>query len=384
MQNDILPNVIFSPGELAINLANELVNQEVAVTMFTAGKVNTEAELVSADLTFFQKELQVRNDTYISLLKKHPLTFITLARQAQAALLADAFHRANSGEFDIVHVYTNEEDIALPFAQLCNVPVVFTHHDPFNFLTGYRNTFPKYKHLSWISISNNQRTGMPEDTHWLGTIYHGLDPNIWQKQNPEKEDYVAFIGRIIEPKGLDIAIKAVQRYNRVATKPLKFKIAGKHYGGSGKNSYWGKTIVPLLSDPNIEYVGFIKDIPEKQMFLAKARALLVPSVFAEPFGMVMIESLACGTPIIGLDSGAIPEVVNNGVTGIVVKKHVSTAANGKLIIEEATVTNFSKALSNIDTLDDCACRREFETRFTLAKMATEHHKIYRELLRSSS
>lgn len=383
MQDDILPDVIFSPGELAIQLADQLTEEAVHITLFTAGKVTTKARQINADLTFFQAELEARGDTYLSLLKKYPLTFITLARQAQAALIAEAFQRANAGEFDLIHIYTNEEDLALPFAQFCTTPVVFTHHDPFNFLVGYRNTFPKYKHLNWLSISNSQRSGMPVDTHWVGNIYHGLDEVEWPRQQFKKQDYVAFIGRIIEPKGLDIAIRALQLYNREAEVPLKLKIAGKHYSSEVKDSYWHKTIEPLLADPHVEYVGFIKEQREKQEFLSKARALLIPSTFAEPFGMVMIESLACSTPIIGLDSGAIPEVVEEGETGFVAKKLIKTI-NGKQIIEPETIKNMSEALQKINQLDPAKCRKTFEERFTLRKMSRAHIHAYQNLLKNHS
>lgn len=380
MQNDILPNVIFSPGQLAIDLTNYLTKIGVDVTLFTAGEVTTAGKQVNADLSFFKEELELRGDTYLSLLKKHPLTFITLARQVQASLVADAYKRANDGEFDIVHIYTNEEDIALPFAKFCKVPVVFTHHDPFNFLVGYRHSFPKYKDANWLSISQAQRIGMPKTTNWVGTIHHGLDESLWPRQPIEKENYVAFIGRIIEPKGLHIAIEALRSYNRTTEKPLKLKIAGKHYGNDTKNDYWTKNIEPLLDDPSIEFVGFINDIDRKQEFLAKAKALVVPSLFDEPFGMVIIESLACSTPVIGIESGAIPEIIEEDVTGFVARKKTSTAQNGKLIVEQETIENLSTCFGKIDQLDPTACRHAFEQNFTLAKMAAEHKSAYEKLL----
>ena len=162
---------------------------------------------------------------------------------------------------------------------------------------------PKYKDLNWLSMSYAQRRGMPADTNWVGNIYHGLDDPALVPATDPARNYVAYMGRIIHPKGVHLAIQAVKLYNETATKPLKLKIAGKHYAEESKDTYWREQIEPELSE-NIEYVGFLKSSEEKRGFLGNALALLVPSLFDEPFGMVTLEALACGTPVIVLDSGA--------------------------------------------------------------------------------
>jgi glycosyltransferase involved in cell wall biosynthesis len=307
----------------------------------------------------------------MDLLRKHPFTFITLARQVQSELVATAYQLANEDKFDVVHIYTNEEEIALPFASLCQKPVVFTHHDPFNFLVKYKNNFPKYKHLNWLSMSYAQRAGMPEDTNWVGNIYHGLDePMLSPVENPAR-DYVAFLGRIIHPKGVHLAIEAVETYNKTAKTPLTLKIAGKHYAEESKDTYWREEIEPRLSK-NIEYVGFI-DTPEVKLeFLGNAKALLVPSLFDEPFGMVTLEAFACSTPVIALDSGALPEVIDDGMTGYIV---------GTSDDEKQMVDNLVKALTDIEAIDPNACRAAYESNFTLETMVNEHIKVYSKLVR---
>lgn len=374
MQRDILPQVIFSPAALALELAEGLQHSGADVTLFTPGPVDTAVRNVTANLSLFQQELHGRGDTYVDLLKKHPLTFISLARQVQAELVADAFKRANAGELDIVHIYTNEEDIALPFAALCTKPVVFTHHDPFNFMVKYKNVFPKYAHLHWISLSMAQRQGMPANTNWVANIYHGVLTEqftpVYAPDTTSDTPYVAYLGRIIEPKGTHLAIKAVQAYNRSHPgNELTLKIAGKHYAGE-KDTYWKETIQPLLTDPYISYEGFIKTTQEKQAFLGNARALVVPSIFEEPFGMVSIEALACGTPVIGLDSGAIPEVIQHGITGYVIAKQPA---------EQQTVAALAEAISRIPAISREACRADFENRFTTARMCQEHMAAYHSL-----
>lgn len=378
MHRDILPQVIFSPGTLALDLTSGLHHLGVNITLFSPGPIKTTVKNITADLMYFEKELAGRGDTYIDLLKKHPFTFITLARQLQSELIAKAFSIANNDELDLVHIYTNEEDIALPFAQFCRKPVVFTHHDPFNFLVKYKNIFPKYAHLNWLSMSSAQRTGMPEDTNWIGNIYHGIDQIAWQPNYHPSGEYVAYLGRIIEPKGVHLAIAAVKKYNQTAKKPLKLKIAGKHYAEHKKDTYWQTHINPQL-EGMIEYVGFIGEREVKQEFLGNARALLVPSIFNEPFGMGMIEALACGTPVVGLDSGAIPEVIKNIETGFLVKKVMRKNAT---LDEDLTTDRLAEALKGVDQINRYACRQDFETRFTRERMCREHLAVYKQLTES--
>jgi glycosyltransferase involved in cell wall biosynthesis len=374
MHRDILPHVIFSPAQLALSLADGLQRSGEEVFLFTPGPVDTKAANITADLSYFERELAGRGDTYLDLLKKHPFTFVTLARQVQSELIAKAYAMANRDELDIVHVYTNEEDIALPFAELCTKPIVFTHHDPFNFLVKYKNVFPKYKSLNWISMSYAQRRGMPTDTNWVGNVYHGLSDDSLRPVDKPSGNYIAYLGRIIEPKGLHLAIQAVKRYNATAKQPLKLKIVGKHYAGHKKDTYWQERILPELGN-EIEHIGFIE--PEaKRDFLANARAVIVPSIFDEPFGMVIIEAFACGTPVIGLDSGAIPEVVKHGETGVVVDKIF--ADDGQLD-ETATADKLAAAIGETPSINRANCRQDFETRLTAGRMCAEHLEIYEKL-----
>lgn len=376
MHREILPHVIFSPAKLALDLAEGLAAEGQDVTLFSPGPVDTSVLNINADLSLFEQELAGRGDTYAELLKKHPFTFITLARQMQSELIAKAYAIANSGDLDIVHIYTNEEDTALPFAELCNKPVVFTHHDPFNFLVKYKNLFPKYKHLNWISMSYAQREGMPKDTNWVGNVYHGIsEPALTPVVQPSN-DYVAYLGRIIQPKGVHLAIAAVRKYNEEHPDvPLKLKIAGKHYAGHKKDTYWQEQVEPHVDGEVIQYVGFI-DTPEaKREFLGNAKVLIVPSLFAEPFGLVSIEAMACGTPIIGLNSGAIPEVIDDKVTGFIVQKVVSE----NIVDEPATVHAIVRNLERIDTISRKACRQEYEQRFTVDEMIAGHLNVYRQL-----
>jgi len=371
LHRDILPNVIFSPGILALELSKGLLSVGANVTLFTPGPVSTVTPNINADLSYFEAELAARGDTYIDLLKKHPFVFVSLARQVQAEIISKAYECANNDEFDIVHIYTNEEDIALPFAKFCKKPVIFTHHDPFNFLVRYKSVFPKYTHLNWLSLSYAQRKTMPSGTNWVGNIYHGLDPNEFNFFTDNSGGYIAYLGRIIEPKGVHLAIDAVNKYNQSSKQPIKLKIAGKHYSDGEKDTYWQQQILPRLGD-NIEYVGFIDNLKQKNEFLGNAKALIMPSVFDEPFGMVMIESLASGTPIIGLDSGAIPEVINNK-NGILVEKSDQ---------DNKTTDRLANAIKDISKINRNDCRTDFEARFTTKRMCQDHIEAYQKIIES--
>lgn len=371
MQREILPNVIFSPGMLAIDLAEGLQALGEDVTLLTPGPITANVQNITADMRYFEAELRGRGYGYLELLKKHPMTFTSLARQVQSELIAQAFKMANNDAFDIIHIYTNEEDIALPFAQFCAKPVVFTHHDPFRLLIKYKSIFPKYPYLNWLSMSYAQRKEMPEGTNWIANIYHGLPRNLLRPIQRPTQDYVAYLGRIIQPKGVHLAIAAVKTYNKNhPNTPLALKIAGKHYASTSKDSYWKTEIEPHLHDPLITYVGHLKENRQKQIFLGNARALLVPSLFEEPFGMVSIEALACGTPVLGLDSGAIPEIIDNAQTGFVTKKTASDHETGEQL---------ARMLEQVHTINRNHCRKAFETRFTTKRMCQEHQAVYRSL-----
>lgn len=382
MHRDILPHVIYSPGHLALDLSNGLTEEGIETILYTPGPVDTTASNINADLSLFELELSRRGesgDTYIDLLRKHPFTFVTLARQVQSEIIARAYNDANSGTIDIVHIYSNEEELAMPFSALCNRPVIFSHHDPFNFLVKYKSIMPKYKYLNWVSISYAQRKGMPLDTNWVGNIYHGLSTAAYTPASKPDSDYFAYLGRIIEPKGVHLAINAVNQYNSGSSDPIGLKIAGKHYSDHGKDTYWKKHILPMIDD-KISFVGHISESSEKQNFLANAKALLVPSIFEEPFGMVAIEALACGTPVIALNSGALPEIINRKDVGIIAAKEFD---NNGSIDEVLTTGNIVDAMKQVDSIDRQLCRSYFEQRFSLETMVNAYHALYERVLKKS-
>ncbi len=395
MHQQILPDVIFSPGELAFDLAGGLVGRGHQVTLFTPGPVDsylkdTQTQNITADLSLFEQELAARGDTYLDLLKKHPLTYITLARQVQSELVAQAYELANQGQFDLVHVWCNEEEQALVNARFCKVPVVFNHHEPFNFLTRYRAIFPKYPDLNWVSFSYAQREtfGLPvKQVNWVGNVYHGLPENQYRFE-PQPQDYLLYMGRIIQPKGVHYAIAAARQAGK------KLKIAGKHYAGHSKDKYWQEFVESELDKNQIEYVGFVKELEVKQELIGGAEALLMPSTWWEPFGLVAIEAMACGTPVIGFDRGSLPELVENGTNGWVVEYQAETKIekNGHLVGKnwqqlqkdkffQQNLEKLVDAVNQIKQLSRKNCRQEFVKCFGLDKMGSGYEVVYQDLVK---
>lgn len=369
MNNEIFEDVIFSPGHLVINLAIALKDLGHEVTLVSPGFTLPEVKNLNTDLTLFHEELRLRGYGFMGLFKKHPLTFITLARQVQSELVSKCYEAANKGQFDIVHVFMNEEEIPLVFARFCKTKIVFTHHEPFNYLAKYRSFFPKYKDLNWISISQAQRSSLPE-ANFIGNVYNGIPENQFQPNLTTSEEYLAYCGRIIEPKGVHLAIKAAKKAG------MKLKIAGKHYSDGTKDKYWQEKIQNELNE-NIEFIGFLKTNEAKQNLLGNAKALLMASTWEEPFGVAMIEAMACGTPVIGLNSGAIPEVIVSGKNGFIVDKVY--IPNQEVLDEEKIIDDFVSKIDQISQVSRKEVRDYFTSNFTSAKMARDYAEIYQSI-----
>lgn len=205
------------------------------------------------------------------------------------------------------------------------------------------------------SISYNQRNPLPDNVNWAGNVYHGLPKDLLSFSPKPKDGYLAFLGRISPEKRPDRAIEIAVRAG------LPLKIAAKV--DKHDQLYWDEKIEPMIrANPNVEYIGEIAE-HQKAQFLGNALALLFPIDWPEPFGLVVIESMACGTPIIAFRSGSVPELIDNGVSGFVVGS-----------VEEA-----AKAVLRLSEIDRAAVRAAFENRFTVERMAWDYLKMYNGL-----
>jgi glycosyltransferase involved in cell wall biosynthesis len=212
--------------------------------------------------------------------------------------------------------------------------------------------FERFRDVPVISISNAQRQPLPR-ANWQATIYHGLPKELFAFQ-PNQGDYLAFLGRISPEKRVDRAIEIAKRVS------MPLKIAAKV--DRVDRRYFKRDIEPLLTQSHVEWVGEISD-QQKNEFLGNAYALLFPIDWPEPFGLVMIEAMACGTPIIAYNWGSVPEVMEDGVTGFIVSE-----------IEQAV-----EAVGRVRDLSRARCREVFEKRFTASRMASDYVNAFMRL-----
>jgi glycosyltransferase involved in cell wall biosynthesis len=213
-----------------------------------------------------------------------------------------------------------------------------------------------FPHMPLVSISNHQRLPVPP-VNWMGTVYHGL-PNTLLKEGRGEGGYLAFLGRICPDKGILAAIEIARRAG------MTLKVAAKV--DPADQAYYDEQVAPVLAhSPHVEFIGEINDA-RKPEFLGNARALLFPICWPEPFGLVMIESMACGTPVIAFNCGSVPEIMENGLTGYVVDD-----------VDQAVV-----AVGKLDALFRPSIRSRFEERFSVAAMARDYVRIYHQLATS--
>ncbi len=268
------------------------------------------------------------------------------------AMYEQIYNRAH--EFDIIH---NHNDYAVfSLARRSLTPTVTTLHGRLD-IPDLNGVYQEFVDAPLVSISESQRIPFP-NVNWQGTVPHGLPENLYTFQEEEGK-YLAFIGRISPEKRVDIAIEIAKRVG------IPLKIAAKV--DAVDQEYFETTIEPLLTDPLIEYIGEIGE-GEKDVFLGNAYALLFPIDWPEPFGLVMIEAMACGTPVIARHRGSVPEVMEEGVTGFIINE-----------VEEAV-----EAVKKISTLSRKKCREVFEKRFVDSQMASNYVKIYETLIKGYS
>jgi glycosyltransferase involved in cell wall biosynthesis len=219
-------------------------------------------------------------------------------------------------------------------------------------ISGFKLFFERFRAMPLVSISNQQRQALSPNANWLGTVYHGLPKDLLPFQGKPAGDYIAFLGRISPEKRPDRAIEISAKTG------IPLKIAAKI--DPADRDYWETVIEPLCrANKTVEFIGEV-DEKQKRDFLGNARAVLFPVDWPEPFGLVMIEAMACGTPVIAFNCGSVPEVVDDGVTGLIVKD-----------IEEAV-----HAIEKAHTLNRALIRSTFERRFSAESMAREYLRIY--------
>ncbi len=255
-------------------------------------------------------------------------------------------------EFDLLHFHTDL--VHFGALRAIRTPALTTLHSRLD-LPDLWPMFQLFSEQPLVSISEHQRLPMPA-VHWAGTVYHGIPKDGLAFSSGGGGRYLAFLGRISPEKRPDLAIKIAL----MAGVPLKIAAKIDHVD----MDYWQSTIKPLVdAEPSIEYLGEVSET-SKSAFLGEAAALLFPVDWPEPFGLVMIEAMACGTPVLAFGRGSLPEVVDHNLTGFVVDS-----------VEEAVAT-----VPLVWSLDRATVRETFERRFSAERMTADYLTIYRRLL----
>jgi glycosyltransferase involved in cell wall biosynthesis len=262
-------------------------------------------------------------------------------------MLERVYRRA--ADFDFLHFHLDYYPFSLFSRQ--PTPFITTLHGRLD-LPEHQPVFDAFSAVPVVSISNSQRRPLPQ-AHWVRTVHHGLPERLLVPKSITPS-YFAFLGRIAPEKGVDRAIRIAQHCG------VKLKIAAKV--DNADREYFDEQIQPMIRSSDVEYIGEIND-KEKSEFLSGAIVLLVPIDWPEPFGLVMIEAMACGTPVIAFNRGSVPEVIDEGVTGFIVED-----INGAI-----------GAVDRLGHLSREKIRRRFEERFTARRMAQDYLSVYRSL-----
>jgi glycosyltransferase involved in cell wall biosynthesis len=331
-----VPPKLYGGTERVVSyLTEELVAQGHDVTLFASGDSSTNARLVAS----CPRALRLDQESVDPL----PHHLVQLERVCELA-----------ASFDVLHFHVDY--VHFPHSRRFQTSHLTTLHGRLDI----PDLLPLYKRFAdtpVVSISNAQREPLPW-LNWQGTVYHGLPKNLYVCE-AEPGDYLAFLGRICPEKRLDRAIKIAKRVG------MKIKVAAKV--DAADHDYYTNVIKPLLDDTCIDFVGEINE-DQKQEFLANAYALLFPIDWPEPFGLVAIEAMGCGTPVVAYRNGSVPELIEDGLTGFIVEN-----------VEQA-----AEAVSNITQIERRRCRARFEERFSATRMARDYVAIYERLINDRS
>ena len=329
---EAVPPSLYGGTERVVSwLTEELVAQGHDVTLFASGDSRTRARLDAFWPRALRLDGAIRDQNALHM-----------------AMIEHVYRRAQ--EFDFLHFHLDYFPFSLFSRQ--SVPFVTTLHGRLD-LPEHQPLFSTFNNVPVISISNSQRRPLPH-ANFISTVPHGLPADLLRPQ-PSRPSYLAFLGRISPEKRVDLAIHIAHRCG------LPIKIAAKV--DPVDEDYFRDVVQPLLADPAVEYIGEIGDA-EKADFLSGAIALIVPIDWPEPFGLVMIEAMACGTPVMAFNRGSVPEIIEDGVTGFVVEDETSAVGAVRKCVE----------------LSRGAIRKTFETRFTARRMAEDYLRLYRSLI----
>lgn len=327
-----VPPQLYGGTERVVSaLTEELVARGHEVTLFASGDSLTSAKLVPCAATSLRLDDSVRDGVAYTLME-----------------LAEVF--GCQDDFDIIHNHTDY--FAFPFARHARTPMLTTTHGRLD-LPEIQRVYRYFADAPLASVSKSQRGHVPE-LNWIGTAYNGIDFSHFEPRR-EQGTYLAFLGRISPEKRADRAIEVARSLD------MPLKIAAKV--DDVDREYFEHAIRPHLASPLVEFIGEVNE-QDKDEFLGNAFAYLFPIDWPEPFGLTMVEAMACGTPVVAMSCGSVPEVVSDGVSGFICH----------------SMWEFIDAVPKVASLDRAACRAYAESRFSSLVMADRYEALYAELL----
>lgn len=378
---------IFAPKPLLISLADGLVDHGHEVYVYSSSDLETKAKLIGGDKILEESDFPSVKVRFEDEKLREEMFYRINYAEYEADLTSKAFDHAQALKLDIMHSY--HDFLAHYFARLVpHIPTVYTLHDPVcaaNTIEGWR--FDQFRNDLYIAISHYQARRYMEKVRIEDIIYHGVDVGTFPF-SPTSKDYLGFIGRFVVEKGVEDAILAAKQAGLVL-----------HMASSGNylnTPYFREKIKPHIDNKQIIATGFM-DRQKLSAWVQQAKMILVPSVFEEPFGMVLIEAMACGTPVVAYGRGSVPEVVVDGVTGFVVepeKVSERVRPSGSLrsdpnrwIVKKTGIEGLCEAVEKIYNMPKeeykkmrVACRKHVEEKFTVEKMVAGHEMVYRKIL----
>lgn len=357
---------IFAPKDLFLNLANSLVDFGHQVYVYSSPDTKTKARLVPGHEELIAHDFISPKFRGLDRIERQKNAHAVTRIEYEIDVTVKAYFHAREQKLDIMHAY--HDFMAHYINRLIGIPTVYTVHDPRprpEHLEHWR--FTHFRTDNYIFISNSQRRIFRNLVSSVGVIYHGVDINKFAF-DPRGGEYLAFIGRYIKEKGVTEAIAAAKEIG------MLLRMVGDD--AYRVLPYYQTRVKPHLKKGMVEDETFVGE-GDRGMFLKNAKALLFPIQWEESFGMVMVESMSCGTPVIAFDRGSVREIVKNGETGFVVSPR-------------ERIKGLAQAIRKIQTMSEheyqkmrLACRVHVEKNFTIELMAKNHEKLYQGLLEKS-
>ena len=372
----LFPDKIFAPRELCITLVNGLVSQGHEVFVYSVPDLPVRAEIHSDSIEHIVDPLVYHKFRGMDEVerKRSEKEFSKHAFEMQC--VSKCFADASAGKLDLIHVYLDSSMFISHYMQSigCPVPVVYTLHDPLppNQTFEYEE-FSRFQAHAYVAISNNFRQS-PLQLNFIDTVYHGIDTSVYSYDGSLDSSYV-FMGRLIPEKGLEDAIKACVITN------ASLQVAS-YFPKPRESEYVDTVLSPLLEYPHLNKIGMVSD-GEKVAVLGRSKALLFPIKWEEPFGMVLIESMACGTPVIAYNHGSVPEIVVDGVTGFIIDSDdgYTNGHTGTWIIKKRGVEGLVEAMGRIGEIDRKKCREHVLAKFSIEQMVKGYERVYEKIVK---